>query len=136
MSSVVALFVVAVLGAAGCHARAEQPAKEVVIWHRVGTWSGHGNRQTESFTSDSGSLRVQWQTKDPKGQDAVFRLGAHSAISGRELQPLVDTHAAANGTAFVDQDPHVFYMEVESKDVDWSFTVDDAVVATVTERSR
>jgi hypothetical protein len=43
----------------------------------------------------------------------------------------VDTKGPGEGTAFVDQDPHVLYFVVESADLDWSFTVEDSVAGTV-----
>src|SRR5207244_3260754 len=53
----VALLLTA-LAVAGCRARADQPpkpAKGTVAWHQLGSWSGRGNLQTESFTSDTGT---------------------------------------------------------------------------------
>lgn len=48
---------------AACGANADRPAQKTetkVAWRTVGSWSGRGNRQTESFTSESGALRVRW----------------------------------------------------------------------------
>ena len=116
----------------GCRARAEDPkppAARNVVWHKLGSWSGHGSRQTESFTSDTGALRIQWETthESAPGQGR-FHLSAHSAISGRILQEVVDTKGAGSGTGYVQQDPHVFYMVIDSDGLDWAFTVDEATV--------
>jgi hypothetical protein len=102
-----------------------------MIWRAVGSWSGHGNRQTESFTSDSGALRVKWETNAPGGSGAEgqFRLTAHSAISGRVLQQVVEERGAGSGVDYVSQDPHVFYMSVESAGVDWKFSVEEGIAA-------
>ena len=110
---------------------------EGVFWRPLGSWSGHGNLQTESFTSDSGSLRVRWEThkQAPQGAEA-FRVTAHSAISGRPLKVAVEQRGVGRGTSFVDADPHVFYMVVESANLDWSFTVEEAFAGTVTESDR
>jgi hypothetical protein len=129
------LTVVAALAVIACSAScrrqppAAKPALELV-WRPVGSWSGHGNRQTESFTSDSGTLRVRWQTKPIAGAPVVeglFRLTAHSAISGRILQQVVDEHSAGSGVDYVSQDPHVFYMSVESAALDWTFSVEEGI---------
>ncbi len=50
-----------------------------------------GTTQTESFVGLTGSLRMQWRTKNeaPKGA-GTFRLILQSAISGRPLQEPVD----------------------------------------------
>ena len=120
-------------GATACRARADQPPKPVeptVAWRPLGSWSGHGSQQTESFTSDTGTLRVRWETTGTAGKPGSFRLTAHSAISGRPLQQVVevvDARGAVNGTGYVQQDPHVFYVVVEASDVTWKFTVEEAV---------
>src|SRR5262245_58174944 len=45
-------------------ARAAQPApaSAIVKWQPLGSWSGRGRIQTESFNSDTGALRVSWKT--------------------------------------------------------------------------
>jgi hypothetical protein len=119
--------------AVACGSRSSPSAnKEVVVfWRAVGSWSGRGNLQTESFTSDSGSLRVRWETSNvaPDGE-GTFRLTARSAISGRPLKVTVDARGAGRGTSYVDEDPHVFYMTVESANLDWSFRVEEAFAGT------
>jgi hypothetical protein len=139
------LILLAALTAGACSARAEQTPKVVertIVWHQLGSWSGSGNRQTESFTSDSGTLRVRWEVADARQRNgervesvppssslrpAVFRLTAHSAISGRVLQQVVDQTGSGSGLGYVQQDPHVFYLNIESNDVNWKFTVEEAI---------
>jgi hypothetical protein len=123
------------LVASGCRGQArpvEHTTKDVVVWRNVGSWSGRGNRQTESFTSDTGALRVRWATshEQPPGAGA-FRMTAHSAISGRLLEQVVDQRGAGGGVAYVNQDPHVFYMLVESDHLDWTFSVEEGIAGTV-----
>jgi|SRR5438093_607236 len=129
-SVLVALIVAA--SAWACGARADQrppQTTQTVVWRQLGSWSGHGSTQTESFTSDTGTLRVRWETRPQASADTerqlAFRLTAHSAISGRPLQELVDQPGA--GMGYVEQDPHVFYMVVQSSQVDWNFTVEEAI---------
>jgi len=130
---------VAVLGAAvggeACRSRDAALAKTQpqIIWRQVGSWSGRGNSQTESFTSDSGALRVRWETKRAAGvpDNGTFRLVAHSAISGRVLQPVVDQRGAGSGVDYVSQDPHVFYMSVEAAGLDWTFSVDEGIAGEI-----
>jgi len=106
---------------------------QALAWRRMGSWSGHGNLQTESVTTDSGQLRIKWHTaaSGPNGAKGTFRLSAQSSISGRPMEVPVDTKGPGEGTAFVDQDPHVLYFVVESAELDWSFTVEDSVAGTV-----
>jgi len=116
------------LGLSGCRQPPKAAPKSEVAWHRLGSWHGVGSLQTESFESGSGSLRVEWKTSNEtvpgKG---TFRLAFHSSISGRELQMAVDRTGPGAGTAYVQQDPHVFFAKVESANIEWSFTVEEAV---------
>jgi len=125
------------LVASACGSQATPAATEVVVWQPVGSWSGHGNGQSESFTSDTGALRVRWETSNEAPSHAgAFRLTAHSAISGRPLQLAVDHQGIGRGTSYIDEDPRVFYVVIESANLDWSFTVEEAVAGTVTETRR
>ena len=132
MVAVRSFILLTALLAGACGARAEQgpkPTERTVVWHQLGSWSGHGSRQTESFTSDTGTLRVRWEATGNPGTvgSPVFRLAAHSAISGRPLQQVVEHTGPGRGLDYVQQDPHVFYMVVESSDVNWTFTVEEAI---------
>jgi len=124
------------MAACGGQARpAAETPKQVVAWKRVGSWSGRGNRQTESFTSDSGALRIRWTAtpgNQPTGDAGDLRVTAHSAISGRLLEQVVDHHGAGSGVGYVNQDPHVFYLMVESDRVEWTLAVEEAIAGTVT----
>ena len=108
-----------------------------MIWKNLGTWSGRGNTQTESFLGLTGALRMHWQTKNetPKGT-GTFRLILQSAISGRALQEPVDEKGLGEGTAYVAEDPRVFYISIESANLDWSFTVEEALFGSQPENSK
>ena len=125
LKSKVILF--ALVSAVACQRAAEKKREPEVAWHRLGSWSGVGNIQTESFES-AGSLRVQWKTTNETAPGkGTFRLAVHSSIGGRELQVAVDRKGTGADTAYVQQDPHVFFAKVESANLEWSFTVDEAV---------
>jgi len=143
MTSLVRLFVILVvaLTAAACRRPARDQVRsasqQVVAWRAVGTWSGRGNKQTGSFASESGGLRVRW-TATPRSPSPVaagtFRVSAHSAISGRLLEQVVDHSGAGGGIGYVNQDPHVFYLIVESDQLDWTVSVEEAIAGTVSGR--
>jgi hypothetical protein len=101
------------------------------VWKQLGSWSGRGNAQTESFVGLTGSLRLRWRTthEEPKGQGR-FKLTLQSAISGRSLQEPVDQEGPGEGTAYAADDPRVFHILVESANLDWSFTVEEAAFGT------
>lgn len=133
LTAVAALLV----SACGSAARpAAKEAKDAIIWRVLGSWSGRGDTQTESFASDTGGLRVKWQTNQaPEGGAGAFRLIAHSAISGRPLKTVVDQRGAGQGTSYVDEEPRVFYVVVESAEVDWSFTIEEAFLGQIAAKS-
>lgn len=116
------------LSTSSCRRADPPPAEPTIAWRPLGSWSGRGNTQTESFTSDSGSMRVEWTTaKASKAGAGTFRLTIHSAISGRPLMEAVDQQGVGTGTAFVHEDPRVFFAVVESADLDWSFVLQEAL---------
>jgi len=114
-------------------ARAAQPApaSAIVTWQPLGSWSGRGRIQTESFNSDTGALRVTWKTTRKDGSaGGDFQVTVHSAISGRPLQTAVVQHGAGSGIAYVTDDPRLFYAVVEASNLEWSFTIEEAITYT------
>ena len=102
----------------------------VVVWRPIGSWSGRGNTQTESFTSDTGSLRVRWHADhEARPGDGTLRLTLHSAISGRPLAQVVDHRGAGADTSYVGEDPRVFYVVVDAAGLEWSFSIDEGTAA-------
>ena len=113
---------------AACRADHKPATKEAVIWHGIGSWSGHGNGQTGSFSVETGALRLQWETRNenPAGT-GTFRVSLHSAISGRPLQVAVDQRGAGRDTTYLEDDPRVSYLVVESANLDWTLNLEEAV---------
>ena len=114
--------------------QAVPPAPAMVATTRaLGTWEGRGS-QTIGFTSESGRFRVTWQTQHetlPGG--GTFRLAAHSAVSGRPIQPITDHRGVGSGTTEVLDDPRPYNLMVESINIDWTISVED-IVATPARR--
>ena len=114
----------------GCRSRSEPPpAREVSIWHKVGSWSGRGNLQTETFTGDTGAFRVTWETRNESTPGAgrlyaVFRSGD----SGREIIEAISARGIGQGTEEVAAErPRWYYLTIESAGVDWTVTVDERI---------
>ena len=111
-------------------APAEKPVAAAVenqiAWRSVGSWSGRGNAQTESFPGETGIFRVHWETsrEDPGGQ-GVFRLTIHSAISGRPLATAADQRGAGKGVFYVNETPRTFHAMVESGNIDWTVRIEE-----------
>jgi len=121
-------------GCDGAVARVEPSTSapaDSTVWRALGTWSGRGDRQTESFDVVTGALRLRWQTRDgsPPAQGR-FRVSLYSAISGRPLQVVVDRQGAGADTAYVEDEPRVSYLVIESDQLEWTATLDEAVGST------
>lgn len=118
------------LGIAAC-ARHPQP-KQAIGWRPVGTWSGHGNAQTDSFNIDSGQWRIKWSvTNENPAGTGTFHATVHSAVSGRPLLEEIIHQGPGHGTAYVNEDPRLFDIDVESANEDWTVSVEEAVAGTV-----
>ena len=87
--------------------------------------------QTDPFISDTGSLRLRWETsrEAPPGT-GTFRVTLHSDVSGRPLLVAVDVSGVRRDTTYVTEDPRSFFLAVESANLDWSVTAEEAVSAT------
>jgi hypothetical protein len=120
-----------------CACRTQPPAhratgEAIVVWKPIGSWSGRGNRQTETFTSDSGGFRVRWQTTHAARQGAGrLRVVFRSGDSGREIIEAIDAHGEGRGEEEVAAErPRWYYLTIESQDVDWVVAVDERIDAT------
>jgi hypothetical protein len=122
-------FCILAFACAACGSSAAPPdVHETVVWDRLGAWSGHANMQTESFLGQVGALRLRWETHAPATPGGgSFHLTVHSAVSGRTMADAVTTTGAGSGTAFVSDDPHMFYLVIEAKDLQWSVIVEEPV---------
>jgi hypothetical protein len=131
-----ASFGVLLLAQAACASSpGRADTKDTVLWRRVGSWSGHGNLQTGSFNVETGALRMQWETTHASAEGS-FKVSLHSSISGRTLQTIVDHTGAGRDTTYIEDEPRVSYLVVESADVDWTMTLEEAMPATASPAAR
>ena len=108
-------------------------ARDTIIWHKLGEWSGSGNLQTETFTCDSGGMRLQWETRNETAPGkGYFKMAVHSAVSGRPLEVVVEHKGIGKDLEYFNDDPRIMYVVIESRDVEWAFSVDEAVPGKVT----
>jgi hypothetical protein len=132
------------LAAAGCVIFPPAPAEpaqpqphrqqsEGVVWQPLGTWTGTGSTQSESFIGNSGAFRVRWEASAAGSTPGELRVTLHSAVSGRPIVTAVDVRGAGQGESIVSDDPRVYYVQVDSSNLDWRFTVEEGVFGTVGE---
>ena len=132
-SLVVVAAILAACLLAGCRPQQTPPQqKDVVVWKPLGSWSGRGNVQTETFTSDSGGFRVHWETANGARPDTGrLRVVFRSGDSGREIIEAIDARGAGSGVEEVAAErPRWYYLTIESADVDWTVSVDERIDAT------
>lgn len=100
--------------------------KTQTVWRSVGSWSGHGDAQTDSFDIGYSDVRIRWETKNEKPAGAgTFRAAVCSAVSGRELVTAVNQKGVGHNIAYVSVDPHWSYLLINSSNLDWSVTVEE-----------
>lgn len=123
--------VVAALLSCACQSESTPVIKPVGVgWRPVAAFSGHGNSQTESFNVDTGQWRIKWDTKNETSPDSgTFRVMVHSAVSGRPMMLAVEHRGAGHDVAYVNEDPRLYHLVIESEDLDWSLKIEEAVVA-------
>lgn len=115
-----------------CGGELPRPRESTVVWRKLGSWSGRGPMQTEPFISNTGSLRVIWETRNEATPGTgTFRVTVHSDVSGRPLLVAVDTRGVGRDTAYVTEDPRSFFLAVESANLDWTVAAEEGVAATI-----
>src|SRR4029078_8484635 len=115
-----------------CTQPPSKPAKQTIIWHHAGSWSGRGDLETESFPASSGYLRFTWETSnETKPGEGRFKLILGSSIGGRPLTVVGDSKGAGRDVAYVSEEPRTFYIKVESANENWKVTVDEGFPATI-----
>ena len=126
------------LGACRSDAPLPAPPQAVVVWKPIGSWSGRGDKQTETFTSETGGFRVHWETsKDQPAGSGRLRVVFRSGDSGREIIEAIDARGAGNGVEEVAADrPRWYYLTIESADVDWKVSVDERIDLQATREKR
>ena len=111
----------------GCRSEHRVEAKAVpVAWQKIGSWSGRGNAQTDSFDIGFSQCRIRWETRNERAPGSgTFHVTVNSAVSGRELATAVDHRGVGHDLAYVGVEPHFSYLVIESSNVDWSVTVEE-----------
>jgi outer membrane biogenesis lipoprotein LolB len=122
-----ALSLVLLISACAEPAKPARERSDAPVWRQLGMWSGRSNSQTGSFTVETGALRLRWEARNesPPGSGRL-RVTLHSAISGRALQVIVDHRGSGTDTVSLQDDPRVSYLVVESQNVDWTLTLEEA----------
>ena len=116
---------------ASCGDSSPRERTPTVVWRKLGSWSGRGSMQTEPFISDTGSLRLRWETTNEAAPGTgIFRVTVHSDVSGRALVLAVDARGVGHDITYVSEDPRPFFLSVESSNLEWTIAAEEGVAAT------
>ena len=110
----------------GCTTPPSEPRSIVAVTRTVGSWQGRGTTTVGDVPSETGRLRIHWQTSNesPPGT-GTFKLTLRSAISGRTIGIVAEHTGTGSGTADFDEGHRTYDFLVESTNVDWSFRVEE-----------
>ena len=129
----VSVLLFAAVATGGCRSAPHpEPKPRLIGWRPIGSWSGRGDSQTESFNIESTQWRIKWETKGaPSPGAGLFHVVVHSAVSGRPLLEAVEHKGDGRGIAYVTEDPRLYHLVIDSGGVDWSIAVEEAVAGEV-----
>jgi hypothetical protein len=123
---------ICLLATAASSCREQPPTRttdRVVGWQRVGSWTGRGNMQSNSFTSDTGEFRVHWEARNETAPGkGTLKVQFRSGDSGRVIMEPVDHRGAGKGTEQIADNVRWYYLTVESADVDWSLVIEEPII--------
>lgn len=109
-----------------CSSKPSEPQPIVAVTRQVGAWSGRGTRTVGDVNSETGRLRISWQTSNESAPGAgTFKLTLRSGVSGRTIAIVTDHRGVGSGTVQTDEGPRTYDFLVESTNVDWSFRVEE-----------
>ena len=110
----------------GCSSKPAEPQPIVAVTRQVGSWSGHGSTTVGDVNSETGRLRISWQTthEEPAGTGR-FKLTLRSGVSGRTIAVVADHKGVGSGTLETDEGPRTNEFLIDSSNVDWSFRVEE-----------
>jgi hypothetical protein len=128
--AVFCIVAAAMCACVGCRDSRAHSSRDVIVWHKLGSWSGYGLLQTNPFENETGMLRVEWNARSSGAPaNRRLRIDFHSAVSGRSLSVPVDHQGPGSGTAFINEDPRGFFLVIESTGLDWTVDVAEGIPA-------
>jgi hypothetical protein len=118
-------FVIFVVFVSSC-SKPAPPKQLESVTREVGSWSGRGTTTVGDVNSETGRLRISWQTSNETVQGGgTFKLTLRSGVSGRTIAVIADHKGVGSGTVSTDEGPRTYDFLVESANVDWTFRVEE-----------
>jgi len=108
-----------------------QPAKtpskdDPRVWHQVGSWSGRGSQQLDTFPIERLTWRVRWETRNETapGTGRLF-VTANSGDSGRVIFDVLDVKGAGKDIEYFTELPRRYYFVVTSSNIEWTLIAEE-----------
>jgi hypothetical protein len=99
-----------------------------IVWKAIGSWSGHGSSQTDSFDVSVFRWRIHWKTEnDTAPGKSHFAVTAMSGVSGRPIADAISHDGPGEGYAEINDDPRLYYLVVDSNDLNWTVTAEEPI---------
>jgi hypothetical protein len=77
---------------------------------------------------ETGEWRIKWCARSRKSSaPEMLKITVHSAVSGRPLMVAVNHRGAGHDVAYVNEDPRLYHLVVDSTGLDWSLKIEEAV---------
>ncbi len=116
------------LGCAGCATESTSVVDKDGAWQIIGSWSGRGNAQLETFTVEKSTWRVRWETKNETAPGTgILKVTANSGDSGRERVEVLDVKGVGKDIEYISESPYRYYLVVTSSGIDWTLIVEEPV---------
>ena len=112
-------------GLTGCSIPPSEPKPIVAVTREVGSWQGRGTSTVGDVPTETGRIRIHWETTNETAPGGTFKLTLRSAISGRTIGIVADHRGVGSGTADFDEGPRTYDFLVESANIDWRFRVEE-----------
>ncbi len=101
---------------------ATAPGNEFVS---LGTWSGDGMQSTGTFTTQTGSLKLMYDTTDVTDPAGIhFSVTIYDANDNRPKDIMLSIREPAEGESYYNIRPGEYYLKINAANVRWALTLE------------
>ena len=102
------------------------PKDDPRIWRQVGTWSGHGSQQLDTFPIERLTWRVRWETRhETSPGTGRLLVTANSGDSGRVIFDVLDVKGVGKDIEYFTELPRRYYFVVTSSNIEWTLIAEE-----------
>jgi hypothetical protein len=105
---------------------ARTPKDDPRVWRQVGSWSGHGSQQLDTFPIERLTWRVRWETRNETAPGTgQILVTANSGDSGRIIFDVLDVKGVGKDIEYFTELPRRYYFVVASSNIDWTLVAEE-----------